>query len=310
MTFRTRLVVAIAAEQDADVHLVGFRFEPAEESLHAIPDAVIQILAGNIGPALAVHHPILIGLGQVLEGLVHIHFPQGRGAQQIALASLRLGGLERLHHPGGEGERAVRHDAVPIKADDAAEAFAIRTSAERIIEGEEPGAGRADIEVAMRAMPAGGERMLDFRFGILDCYLSGPEAKGGFDGFGEAGTVFRGDFNTILEDRHHRGQADVFRRLVGANSLAVEQDAQVALLTKEINKVHGLGFGRDGNSEGDEDLLALHFGEDVLNKGMGGFRADLAFAGWTKGVSGAGEKQFQVVVDLGDRAHGRAGGLD
>ncbi len=47
---------------------------------------------------------------------------------------------------------------VQVDADAAAKAAALRACAQRVIEREEPRRRRRDLDVAMRAMPAGGER--------------------------------------------------------------------------------------------------------------------------------------------------------
>ena len=42
VAIRADRVVAIAAEQHADVHLVALRLEPIEEALHAVPQPVVR----------------------------------------------------------------------------------------------------------------------------------------------------------------------------------------------------------------------------------------------------------------------------
>ena len=74
-------VSAVAAEQHADVHFVGLRFEPVEKPLHPIPQSLVPQLVARRALALAKHHPVLIRARQLGERRLHIQLAHRRGAQ-------------------------------------------------------------------------------------------------------------------------------------------------------------------------------------------------------------------------------------
>ena len=113
-----------------------------------------------------------------------------------------------------------------------------------------------------RIGPSGAEGpgVFGFQFGIFRRRNGGvafAQGEGGFEGFKEAGLVFRGEREAVLDDvedgmRPQTGGAG----LVGANDLAVQQDTEVALGVEKGKQVFGLGIRGDGNGKSDEDGLA------------------------------------------------------
>src|SRR2546428_743279 len=86
VTARTFHVSAIATKQHADVHFVGFRFEPAKETPDPVPAIILLIVIRIFATtSLTVNDKILIGLRQFLEGRVHIDLLASTGTQQILL---------------------------------------------------------------------------------------------------------------------------------------------------------------------------------------------------------------------------------
>src|SRR6266853_536114 len=75
----------------------------------------------------------------------------------VHLVSLRFLPAKNAHHPLCNRERAVRDRAIQIDRDGAAEAAAFRAGAKRIVETEKSRARRSNVEIAMRAVPAGRE---------------------------------------------------------------------------------------------------------------------------------------------------------
>ena len=151
------------------MHFVGLALEPFEKPAHAIPAIVLREFL-DIGVAVArfaVDDEILIGFRQILEGNAHVDLFAGAGPQQVLLRFAKLLASKGAHHAAGDAQAAIGNRAVQIDRDRPAEAAACRTGAERIVETEESGRRRTDIEIAMRAMPAGGERNFGFR--IADC---------------------------------------------------------------------------------------------------------------------------------------------
>src|SRR5947207_7384824 len=158
VTARTFHISAIATEEDADVHFVSLRFEPAKETAHSVPAIILVIVIGVFAPTfLTVNDEILIGLGQFLERPMHIDLLAGTGTQQILLGFAHSLPAKNEHHPLCDREGPVRDRAIQIDRDGATEATAFRTRAKRIVEAEKPRRRRTDVEIAMRAMPTGGE---------------------------------------------------------------------------------------------------------------------------------------------------------
>src|SRR5437868_5677163 len=161
LTAWTFHISTIATEQDADVHFVSLRFEPAKETADSVPAIVLVIVIGVFAPTfLTVNDKILIGLGQFVERRMHIDLLASTRPQQILLGFAHFLPAKNAHHPLPDRERSVRNRAIQINRDGATEPTAFRAGAKRIIEAEKPRRRRADVEVAMRAMPAGGEWVL------------------------------------------------------------------------------------------------------------------------------------------------------
>ena len=138
MADRAGLVAAVAGEQHADVHFVGFALEPAEVAVDAIPLAGFPGF-GGVEPGLAFDDEVAVGLREAFESAVDVDAALAAVAQEVVLA---LGGLAALEGPDdafGDRERGVGNDAMHVDADDAAEAFALGAGAEGGVETEEAG---------------------------------------------------------------------------------------------------------------------------------------------------------------------------
>src|SRR5205807_2294503 len=96
----------------------------------------------------------------IVERRMHIDLLASTRPQQILLGFAHFLPAKNAHHPLSDRERSVRNRAIQINRDGATEPTAFRAGAKRIIEAEKPRRRRADVEVAMRAMPAGGEWVL------------------------------------------------------------------------------------------------------------------------------------------------------
>src|SRR5213076_3537602 len=107
VTARTFHISAIATEEDADVHFVSLRFEPAKETSHSVPAIILVIVIGVFAPTfLTVNDEILIGLGQFLERPMHIDLLAGTGTQQILLGFAHFLPAKNAHHPLCNRERS------------------------------------------------------------------------------------------------------------------------------------------------------------------------------------------------------------
>jgi hypothetical protein len=148
-------VGAEAAEEDADVHLVGAGFEPFEEAAHAVPLAVLPGFLGIV--ALAFDDPAALGVGEVLEGFVERDAVSAGGAFEVGLALGVGAALESANEAFLDGEGFVGDGFAEVEAEGAAEAAAGGAGAEGVVEGEEAGGGSGQGEVAVGAAPVGGE---------------------------------------------------------------------------------------------------------------------------------------------------------
>ena len=307
---RAFVVAAVAAEQHAHVHLVGLGLEPVEVALHAIPAVVVPSLVHRFARlAVALDDPPAVLLGQLVERAMQVHPAAARVAHQVGLAFLRHAALERPHHALAEGARVVGDDALPVEADDAAEPAAFRARPERVVEAEQARGGRTDVEVAPRAMPPGGGRVGFIGLRVHEDDAALAESERGLDGLGQARAV--GDRETVLD--HMDGGGEFGRRfLIDPQDASADPRAQVALLAEEVEE-----FGRRSllriaraDGEGDQHLTPGEFACGLADDAGGIFRGDRAAAGRAGRRGEAGKEEFEVVVDLGDRADGRARGAD
>lgn len=257
-------VGAVAAEEDADVHFVGSGFEPLEVSFDSIPEVVAPDFFGaGSGGAFAVYDEVLFFFGEFFEGDVDVDIAFVGVAEKVALAFLGEAGLEGADDSIGDAEGAVGESSHVVDADAASKATATRAGAEGVIKRKEAGRGGADVDVAMSAVPAlgGGVKGGGSGFGFDEVDFSFAEAEGSFDGFLEAALVFFIAGDAVVDDFDALGEAAAFGRFVGANDLAVEEDAQVALGLEEGEKIGGFFAGAFGDveGEGDEDFFSVEF---------------------------------------------------
>src|SRR5206468_373439 len=144
--------------------------EPSEKSAHAVPAIVLVIFFGVIAAFLSVNYEILVGFRQFLERNIDLDLLACAGSEQILLRFTKLGTAESPHHALLDGQAPIRNCPIQIKRNGAAESAAFGTGAKRVVETEQTWSRRANIKIAMRAMPAGGERKF-FNCGLrtADC---------------------------------------------------------------------------------------------------------------------------------------------
>ena len=315
------LVGAVAAEEDADVHLVCPLLHPLEKPVYAVPAVVLpEFLGCQVGTRLPLDHELPVALGKFLKGKMDIDVMHSAGTQKIPLALARLAALERFHHAAGDAQGSVRHDPVVIDADHASEAAAVGAGAQRIVEAEEAGRGGADVDVAVGAVPPGGvgEALAALRIDEGDALL--PEPQGGLDRLGQATEFLTADQQAVLDDLHDGGESLQGCWFVRPVDHSVDPDSQVSLLLQECEEIPWSGrlrsgfpffrFAAGGHGEGDQEASAGEGCEKRCGDRFGRLRGDGAVASWAGGRRGAGHQELQVVVDLGDCADRGAGGLD
>ena len=206
MADRAGLVAAVAGEQHADVHFVGFALEPAEVAVDAIPLAGFPGFGGDEA-GFAFNDEVAVGLREAFESAVDIYPALAAVAQEVVLALGGLAALEGTNDAFGNRERGVGNDAMHVDADDAAEAFALRARAEGGVETEEAGRGRANVEIAGGAMPTQSVVIDPSGGGVDDGEAVVAESEGGFDRLGEAGGGSAGlKIDAVLNDKDFGGE--------------------------------------------------------------------------------------------------------
>src|ERR1700730_9390755 len=319
-------VRAITTEQHPHVHFVSFAFEPSEKTADAVPAILLVIFVGVIAALLPVDHEILIGFRQFLEWNMNVDLLAGTGAEQIFLRLAKFDAAKNAHHPLQDSEPAIRNRFVQVNRNGTAKAAAFRTRAERIVEAEKPRRGRTNVDVAMRAMPTGGERHFRLRiadgglrrswglgmrrwaFGVffdrndIDSVLA--ESQCGLERLHQTRPILGTDRDAVLNDLHARAESFDLRAGIDTHDLVIDPDAQVALLLQKIEELARRGFYRNGNPECDEHILAGELAQDFIGNRFGCFRMNFAAAAWTKGAGDAREKQLQIIADLSNGADG------
>src|SRR4029434_8989689 len=152
---RTGRVSPIATEQNAHVHLVSLALELAEKPTNAVPAIVFVILIGVIPRALlAFDDEILIGLRHFLERHIDIDLVAGAGREQVRLRFAKLDPAKNSDYALLDTQTPIRNRFVKIDRNGAAKSAAFGARPERIVETEEAGTWRTNVQIAMGAMPA------------------------------------------------------------------------------------------------------------------------------------------------------------
>ena len=129
-------VGAVLRQQHADVHLVGFGFEPVEEFAHAIPGAGPGLLPAH-PIRLAFEHPLALRLGELAKRRIERNAAFVGVLHQIVLAFAEARRLPRPDRALAQRLPFVRDDQAEIDADDAAKAAAGVAGADGRVEGEQ-----------------------------------------------------------------------------------------------------------------------------------------------------------------------------
>src|SRR4029450_3388914 len=97
---------------------------------------------------------------QFFEWNIDIDLFPCAGSKQIFLRLAKLGTTKNAHHALFDAKTAIWNRLVQIDCDGSTKTSTLRTCTEWIVETEKPGCRRANVEGAVGAMPAGGERGL------------------------------------------------------------------------------------------------------------------------------------------------------
>ena len=88
------------------------------------------------------------------------------------------------------------------------------------------------------------------------------KTKRGLERFNQARTVFFCDRGPVLNDLDPRAESLDLRRIVDTHHVVVDPNAEITLLLKEFEKLSRLGFRRNRNPEGDENVFVRAIAHD------------------------------------------------
>ncbi len=259
---RAILVGAVAGEHHPDVHLVALRFEPLEESLHAVPATHLgDFLDGPPLGQFPLDHEALIGLVHPGERDVDGDLLAAAGFQQVALRLGHLRPLESLHHPLADGQAPVGKSPLVIDLDRPSETPASRAGAAGMIERKKRRSRLRQLRPVIGTDEGAGVTVLGegtlLHGRLKEAELSLAEAERGLDRLGEPRDVAGGIGDPVLNHQHLGGGGGLglFRgQIVEPLDLALAPDAEETLGAEELpggSERRSLG---KRNREGDQHL--------------------------------------------------------
>jgi hypothetical protein len=314
LALRAGARVEVLGELFLDRDRIGFAIAPLEVR----QDPLERMLLDGAAPLLArvlerdlllagtLQHDVLRALRERLERLVHIEAVVLRERNEHREVEL-VAPVPSAH--GATGERQVRksHHALGIEERDLAQAVAARAGAHRIVEREESRLELRDRVAVDGAGELGREEVL---LAVVHLHRHGAPvgvAQCRLEGFGQALLQAGGhlepvdhDLDGVLLVAVELGQA------VDLVHFAVDAQPHEALCAQFVEELGLLALAPDHDRGEHHHLRALGKRQHVvdhLRDTLGGKRRSVLGA---VGVAHAGEEQPQVVVDLGDRAHGGA----
>ena len=297
-----RRVAAVLGQQHADVHLVGLALQVLEEALDAIPllAPLPFLVAGR-----AADDPFLLLLGELVPGRV-ARDAGGLGvAHEVILRLLPGRGLDGLDRARAQGELVVGDDQAIVHPDHAAETAAGLAGAHGGIEREHRGDGLAVAQVAVGAVQARGKAP-QFGLGLgrigqaVDVEPARATLQGHFDGLDHARLLGIAQAEAV---GHHVQQ---LARAGGRGHLTLGLHLGEAAGRQPLFDLLGRGVGRQFHREGQHDARVAARCAAALQLGVDGLGAVVAhrLGGLAvEQLAGAREQQFEVVVELGHRAH-------
>ena len=239
------------------MHFVGLTLQPLKESAHAIPAPAPLVLLILAVLLLPLDDEILVRSRQLLEGKMDIDVLPRTGSEQILLRFAHLFAAKNPHRALRDRERSIRERALEIDPDRAPKTATLGTGAERAVKTKKPWRRRTNIEIAMRAMPAGRVRPFGFlrsvfgvrrsAFGVsfahrhhVDPILPKPQRR--LERLNQPRTRLRGNRDSILDHLHPRAQPAHLLIRIRAHHFAIEPDAQIALLLQKLEELPRISF--------------------------------------------------------------------
>ena len=190
-----RGVGSIARQEYADMHLVGFGFQPVKKTLHAIPITrlidFLKFLRSDLhGLAISVVNPFLFGIGEIFPWCFDIDAEFLAATKQVSQALVPAFALKGFDRAASDGEGRIRNGFAEIKTDDASKAPAHGTGAKGRVEREQCRSWRTQSKTGDGVGPRSRERLRDFGWWMMDGGVAFAEAEGSLEGFENAHPVF------------------------------------------------------------------------------------------------------------------------
>jgi len=290
---RAFVVRAVARQQHPDVHLVGARLQPVEETLHAVPAASMRMPAPLL---VAVDNPRSVGLFELFPRHVGGHARLRAVTNQVVLALDVAVGLPGFDRAVGQRLVLVGDDQPVVDAHDPAEAAALLAGAHGRIEGEGIRYRGAVVAVAVGAVQALGIAPMIGRLAVVIQWQDADVAA--------AGTQRRfhrlGDAVAAVGLQPHAVLGHAQRVFVDG------LDPTVALAVELGENLVGLDVAAQRQFESDHCARTAAAFDQPGDDLVGTLAAHLAAAALAEQTGGTREQQFQVVVELGHRADRRA----
>ena len=302
MALRAGLVGAPAGEEHPHVHLIGRPFEPAEEAADAVPHRIV----GTLDVArFAVLDESTVRRRELLPRHVHRDARLATGAREVFLRFAVDRPLERRDRPFRQRQRGVRDDLMPVEADDAAEATALRARADGRVEGEERGRGRAEFPSVDRRFQHLAVAREFVALVVEQAEAGAAEAEGCEGRLMEARGLVGGDRHAVLDHQQLRrvGGDLVLRQ---PDTSAGGEGATEARLGEFFRDGRPAQRFRFGDRERERERLAREARQRILPGGVGSARDDHLAAGRVDEFGAMGEPDFEPVAEFGHRADRRA----
>ena len=281
----------------------------ALEARHVAALAAVAVLVADVD-ALAVgaeQEGVADLLVQVLPRGVQVDLPLVGDGRRHLLVVVRGAGRPGQDRPLGQRQRRVGHDQLGIDLHLRPQAGAARAGAVGRVEGEDARLELGHRGAAVQAREALGEGLDLAGVHQLEVDQALGQADRGLDRVGQPLAQVRAHDQPVDHDRDVVLVALVeVELLLEPPQLAVDLDAGVALGPQLLEQLAVLALAPADHGRLDHEPGALLEGHDLVHDLLGRLGGDRAAAVVAVGLADPGPQQAQVVVDLGDRAHGRA----
>ncbi len=299
LPLRGRVGLAVAALEARDDPLE--REHVRAPAAHAVAVGDVDALA--VG---AVEEPVLLLLGQLAPGRVEVDLVALGDGLDDGLVVARVADRPRDERPLADRERRVRDEQVRVDLLLRPEAGAARARAVRAVEGEDPRLQLRERDAVLGA----GEVLREEQLLAVD-HVDHDEAVGeagrGLDRLGEARPEVRLHHEPVDDDVDRVLELLVERDLLLEQALlAVHLHAREALAAKLLEQVAELALAVAHDRRVHREARPLRELQDLVDDRLEALARDRAAADRAVRPADARVEEAEIVVDLGDRADGRA----